>query len=97
MVNDSDGIILGGNPASDTPLESALYTILNRVDEPELCAVHYARKDDTGNVLKLFKGHWSMLAVHFFLDSFVHKEKVQFCYQLPEVEETTLQTITEDP
>ena len=97
MVNDSDGIIRGVNPASDTPLQNALYTILNRVDAPELCALHYVRNDDTGNVLKLFKGHWSMLAVHFFLDSFVHEGNAWFCYQLPEVDETSLQTITEDP
>ena len=63
VVNNSDGIILGVNPASDTPLENALYTILNRVDALELCAVHYVRNDNTGNVLKLFKGHRFMLAV----------------------------------
>lgn len=83
VVNDGDGIILAVNPASDAPLENAVYTRLNRVDAPELCAVHYVRNDDTGNVLHQFKGHLSLLGVHVFLDAFVRKGSAQFCYQLP--------------
>ena len=83
VVNDGDGLILGVNPASDAPLENELYTRLNRVDAPELCAVHYVRNDNTGNVLEQFKGHCPMLGEHFFLDSFVPKGNAQFCYQLP--------------
>ena len=83
-VNDGDGIILGVDPASERPLQQATYTRLNRIDAPELFAVHYVRNENTaGDVLEQFKGHSSLVGVHFFLDLFVSKGEAQFCYQLP--------------
>ena len=83
VVNDGDGLVLGVNPTSERPLGNATYTRLNRVDAPELFAIHYVRNEDTGKVLEQFKGHWSLLGVQFFLDLFVRKGRAQFSYQLP--------------
>ena len=83
VVNDGDGIILGVDPSMNTPLDNATYTRLNRIDAPELYAVHYLKNEDTGQVIKQFKGHWSLLGVQFFLDLFVRKGTAQFHYQLP--------------
>ena len=83
VVNDGDGLILGVNPDSESPLRNATYTRLNRIDAPELFAVHYIRNEDTDEVLEQFKGHLSLLGVQFFLDLFVRKGRAQFCYQLP--------------
>ena len=83
VVNDGDGLILGVNPDSESPLRNATYTRLNRIDAPELFAVQYIRKEDTDKVLEQFKGHLSLLGVRFFLDLFVRKGRSQFCYQLP--------------
>lgn len=66
--NDGDGIILGADPVSERPLQQASYTRLNRIDAPELFAVHYVRNEDRGEVLEQFKGHLSLLGVQFFLD-----------------------------
>lgn len=82
VVNDGDGIILDVDPATETPLQHATYTRLNRIDAPELFAVHFVRNAE-GEVLEQFKGHWSLLGVQFFLDLFVRKGRAQFCYQLP--------------
>ena len=83
VVNDGDGIILGVNPSVNQPLENATYTRLNRIDAPELFAVHYVRNQYTKKVLEQFKGHWSLLGLRFFLDLFVRKGTAQFHYQLP--------------
>ena len=83
VVNDGDGLILGVDPDSESPLRNATYTRLNRIDAPELFAVHYIRNEDTGEVLEQFKGHLSLLGVQFFLDLFVRKGRAQLCYQMP--------------
>lgn len=70
--NDGDRIILAVDTASKI-LQQATYTTLNRIDPLELFAVHYVRNEDTGEILKQFKGHSSLLGVQFFLDLFVHK------------------------
>ncbi|KAL9977218.1 hypothetical protein ACROYT_G014597 [Oculina patagonica] len=44
-VNDGDGIILGVDPDSGSPLQGAQYTRLNHVDALELFAVHYVRNE----------------------------------------------------
>ena len=75
VVNDGDGIILGVNPSSDTPLHNATYTRLNRIDAPELFTVHYVRDDATNLVLHQFKGHFSLIGLHFFLDLFVKAKR----------------------
>lgn len=54
-VSNGDGIILGVNSTSNDPLESAVYTRLNRVDAPELYAIHYIRNAETNKVLDQFK------------------------------------------
>lgn len=81
-VNDGDGIIIGVNPNSDTPLQNARYTRLNRVDAPELFAIHYVRNESTNQVLEQFKGHLSLLGLQFFLDLFVRKGTAKFTYGL---------------
>ena len=43
VVNDGDGIILAVTPSEDNPLHNATYTRLNRIDAPELFAVHYVK------------------------------------------------------
>ena len=83
VVNDGDGLILGVDPDSESPLRNATYTGLNYIDAPELFAVHYIRNEDRDEVLEQFKGHLSLLEVHFFLDLFVRKGRAQFCNQMP--------------
>ena len=85
VVNDGDGVILGVNPSSDTPLHNATYTRLNRIDAPELFAVHYVRNEVTNQVLHQFKGHSSLLGMQFFLDLFVRKGSAHFHYELPRI------------
>ena len=85
VVNDGDGIILGVNPSSDTPLHNATYTRLNRIDAPELFAVHYERDEVTNQVLQQFKGHLSLLGMQFFPDLFVRKGSAHFHYELPRI------------
>ena len=54
VVNDGHGIILGVNPSSDTPLHNTTCTRPNRIDAPELFAVHYVRDEATNQVLHQF-------------------------------------------
>ena len=83
VVNDSNGLTLGVDPESESPLRNTTYTRLNCIDARELFPVHYIRNKDTGEVLEQFKGHLSLLGVQFLLDLFVCKGKTQFCYQMP--------------
>ena len=95
VVNYGDGIILGVSPSSDTPLHNATYTRLNRIDAPELFAVHYERDEVTNQVLQQFKGHLSLLGMQFFPDLFVRKGSAHFHY--PELGNVSQKITTEDP
>ena len=95
VVNDGDGIILGVSPSSDTPFHNATYTRLNRIDAPELFAVHYVRDEVTNQVLQQFKGLSSLLGMQLFPDLFVRKGIAHF--HNPELGNVSQKITTEDP
>lgn len=85
-INDGDGVVLQVDRRSNDPVgqdSSAVHTRLNRIDAPELFAIHYVRNDETQAVLEQFKGHLSMLNLRFFVDLFVRNGTANLCYQLP--------------
>ena len=93
-INDGDGVVLQVDRRSNDPIgqdSSAIHTWLNRIDAPELFAIHYVRNNETQAVLEQFKGHLSMLNLCFFVDLFVRNGQRISAISFPGMDEMSQQ------